>query len=182
MEVVESIKTNKSLYDIAVNHPVEFIKYSKGIERVHLYLSTVKREWKTTIIVLWGESGTGKSILAQNIAEQQGIPFMKPDGKWWDGYRGEEVVIIDDYNGHAIEYREMLRIMDRYPHKVEIKGGFIEFLAKIIIVTSNFHPNKWYENVWGIMGMEKPFQRRLSLVLELKNPVLGSLVEQLFHE
>ena len=45
-------------------------------------------------------------------------------------------VIIDDFYGW-IKYDELLKICDRYPHKVPIKGGYEEFTSKHIFITSN---------------------------------------------
>lgn len=38
----------------------------------------------------------------------------------------------------------MLKIMDRYPYKVQIKGGFEEFTTKYIWITSNVDTDKLY--------------------------------------
>lgn len=38
----------------------------------------------------------------------------------------------------------MLRILDRYPHRVEVKGGYVQFLAKRVVITSNIEVKKWY--------------------------------------
>lgn len=41
----------------------------------------------------WGPPGTGKSSYAFN---NHTTHYLKANNKWWDGYNGEEVVIIDD--------------------------------------------------------------------------------------
>jgi len=35
--------------------------------------------------------------------------------------------------------------LDRYPFKVEIKGGSLHFRAKYIYITSNQDPTEWYD-------------------------------------
>lgn len=39
---------------------------------------------------------------------------------------------------------ELLRVCDRYPCKVPVKGAFVEFVAKNIYITSNWHVWEWY--------------------------------------
>ncbi|KAL0152209.1 hypothetical protein M9458_051932 [Cirrhinus mrigala] len=56
------------------------------------------------------------------------------DYAWWDGYDGQDNVIIDDFYGW-IAYDELLRVCDRYPCKVPVKGAFVEFVAKWEFVT-----------------------------------------------
>jgi len=95
--------------------------------------------------VFFGESGAGKSYSARLLAGES--VFYKQRGKWWCGYAQEETVIIDDFYGW-IEYDELLRLADSYPHRVEVKGSSTEFLAKRIIVTSNTSWTGWYKGEW----------------------------------
>ena len=54
-------------------------------------------------------------------------------------------MVIDDFYGW-IRLDEMLRILDRYPHRVEVKGGMVQFLAEKIYITSNVEPKDWYKD------------------------------------
>ena len=51
--------------------------------------------------------------------------------------------MIDDFYGW-IKYDELLKICDRYPYKVQVKGGFEEFKAKYIWITSNCDTDQLY--------------------------------------
>ena len=103
--------------------------------------STV-RDYKTHCAVFIGPTGVGKSRLAAERCRSEPT-YYKPRGKWWDGYSGQSNVIIDDFYGW-IEFDEMLRILDRYPHRVPVKGGFTQFLAKSVYITSNKPVTQWY--------------------------------------
>lgn len=94
-----------------------------------------------------------------------GSIYYKPHGKWWQRYDGEHTVIMDDFYGW-VPYDEMLRIMDRYPHKVETKGGYKEFLSKQLIITSNLHPCEWYNTKWYNHRKQEAFERRIDLMYE----------------
>lgn len=84
----------------------------------------------------------GKSKRAAELCGSEST-YYKPRGQWWDGYWRHDNVIIDDFYGW-IRLDEMLRILDRYPHRVEVKGGYVQFLAKRVVITSNIEVKKWY--------------------------------------
>lgn len=150
--VCEELKSGTPLRTIALNEPETFVRHHRGLQRFTEILgeSTV-RDWKTEVIVYIGETGTGKS---RKCAELCGSTptYYKPRGKWWDGYTGQPNVIIDDFYGW-IKYDELLRITDRYPHRVPVKFGYQQFLAKTIYITSNKPMQEWY--TFDISALER---------------------------
>ncbi|ADD62453.1 replication-association protein [Cyclovirus PK5034] len=131
---------------IAEKHPVEFIKYYKGIsEYLRLLAPIAPRKFKTYVYYYWGPPGSGKSRRALEEAESLDPDsiYYKPRGLWWDGYRQQQSVIIDDFYGW-IKYDELLKITDRYPYKVQVKGGFEEFTSTRIWFTSNVDTDRLY--------------------------------------
>lgn len=110
-------------------------------------LAIVKR-----IHVFWGRTGMGKSRLAWEQAGFGAYP-KDPRSKFWDGYRGQENVVIDEVICCLFQFRgdidiaHILRWFDRYPVIVEVKGTSTCLAAKTIWVTSNLHPRAWYPNL-----------------------------------
>lgn len=98
---------------------------------------------KKEVIWLWGETGTGKTKSAMEMA---GEDYWISSGtlKWWDGYCGQKAVIIDDFRGDMCPLHTLLRILDRYPYRVETKGGSQWLRAKKIIITSCASPEQAY--------------------------------------
>lgn len=98
-----------------------------------------------TITVFWGPTGVGKSRRAW---EQGGIDAYPkcPLSKFWDGYRGQKCVVIDEFRG-GINISHILRWFDRYPVLVDIKGSSTVLQASSIFVTSNLHPKDWYPDL-----------------------------------
>jgi len=94
------------------------------------------------VSVYWGPSGTGKSHMAWDQAGPDAFP-KDPNSKFWDGYNGQENVVIDEFRG-MISISHMLRWLDKYPVTVEIKGSAVVLRAKRIWVTSNLSPELWY--------------------------------------
>lgn len=88
-------------------------------------------------------TGTGKS---RKAFEQYPQAYYKmPTTKWWDGYDRHEVVVVDDYRTNMCTFGELLRLFDRYPLLVELKGGTVNFLAKTIVITTPKSPRETWE-------------------------------------
>jgi len=119
--------------EIAAKYPKFMHEYKSAI--------TVRRTWKTHVHVLIGETGTGKT---KAVYEVQPLVWPKPPGSWYDGYDGEESVLIDDFDGKDIEFRFTLQLLDRYPLRVPIKGSFVEWVPKKLFITTNVEVNDWY--------------------------------------
>lgn len=95
-----------------------------------------------TVRCYWGRTGVGKSRRAWSEATLHAYP-KDPRSKFWDGYRDQENVVIDEFRGD-IDISHILRWFDRYPCIVEVKGSSVCLKAKLIIITSNLHPKFWY--------------------------------------
>lgn len=111
----------------------------------YLQYNEPKRTWKPTVIWLHGATGTGKSRMANTMYPDA---YTKADAsKWWDGYDGQEAVIMDDYRDNWMSFNELLTLIDRYERRVEFKGGSRQFLATTIVITCHVHPKDLYQNV-----------------------------------
>lgn len=162
MEALQTlIREGANEMDIFNEQPGNFIRYHRGIDRArNLFIE--KRNWEMDVRIYWGKPGTGKTRAVYEEFEIDQI-YEKMPGKWWDGYNGEKVVLIDDFdpnNCFDIVFDFYLKLLDRYPMRIEYKGGSTQFRSKIIIFTSNFNPIGWFT--------EKPnksaFDRRISEV------------------
>ncbi|UOK21040.1 replication associated protein [Chifec virus UA13_115] len=88
---------------------------------------------------LCGPPRTGKDYAITSIFK--GNLYTKMMNKWWDGYEGEENVLIADLDDfHAKFMGHFLKIWcDRYPFIAEVKGGSMKIRPKRIFCTSNFN-------------------------------------------
>ena len=98
-----------------------------------------------TVVVFWGTTGSGKSRTAWDEAGFEAYP-KDPRSKWWDGYQGQDHVVIDEFRG-GIDIAHVLRWFDRYPVLVETKGGATALRSTKIWITSNLHPRDWYPDL-----------------------------------
>lgn len=162
-EVKRKLDEGASMETIANEHFTQWVRYRESFEAYKRLrpLDARNGSWKTELIVLCGPSGTGKSRLAAELAGGDAYYFNAAGGKWWDGYSGQRVVVMDDFVG-TIPFTELLRLADRYPHQVEVKGGTRIFSSKAIIITSNKTPNEWYDNTKNHM---QALYRRIDLYM-----------------
>lgn len=99
-----------------------------------------------TVIWLWGSTGTGKSRLAHKLSSD---PYVHSGTTFWNGYDGQTDVIFDDFDLEMFGYRNLLRILDRYKYMVNVKGSYVPFRAKQIIITCEFPPaSLWNGNTF----------------------------------
>jgi len=97
--------------------------------------NTVRGEW------IYGPPGTGKSHQART---QYPEAYIKAQNKWWCGYAGEEVVILDDLDTNVLGH--YLKIWaDKWKCYGEVKGGKVALKHTKFIITSNYHPDKLWE-------------------------------------
>lgn len=142
-EVKNAIDEGKNENDIIEEFPNTYIKYSTGIRRVFENKEMEKkRNWKTNVTVYYGKTGTGKSYWANEYFPEA---YWKDNTIWWNGYNGHDSIIIDDFRG-SFDWDYLLTLLDRYPKLIQTKGGYKQFLARNIVITSSKHPSKWYEN------------------------------------
>jgi len=113
----------------------------KKIAVEHMEPVAVERE----VIVFWGRTGTGKSRRAWAEAGLGAYP-KDPRSKFWDGYRNQAHVVLDEFRG-GIDISHVLRWFDRYPVIVEVKGSSVVLSAKKIWITSNISPENWYPDL-----------------------------------
>lgn len=103
------------------------------------------------VYVFWGDPGTGKT---RSVYESEGydrvftLNTSSSGAVWFDGYGGEPVLLIDDFRGW-IKFNEFLKILDKYPLRLPIKGSFDYAAWTRVYVTSNHDPEDWYRSESG---------------------------------
>lgn len=107
---------------------------------------------------IWGKTGTGKTTQARTNYPDH---FLKGKNKWWDGYTGQETVILEDLGKTDSWMGDRLKEWaDKWPFEAEFKGGVIRIRPKRIVVTSNYHPM----DIWEDKNILDPLERRFNIV------------------
>jgi len=96
-------------------------------------------------IWIYGPPHTGKSHYVHNKVPKPEL-FLKAQNKWWDGYTGEENVLIDDFDKKGECLSHYLKIWsDKWACTGEIKGASIPLNYKTLYITSNYHPREIFD-------------------------------------
>jgi len=131
----------KSMKEIVLE--VNSFQAIRCAELVKKYVET-QRNFKTYVYWFYGPTGGGKSRCAQEMFPE--AYWCMSTGKWWEGYDGQEVVVINDYRKDFCKFHELLNLLDRYPMRVECKGGSRQFTSKTIVITTPKDPVTTWEN------------------------------------
>lgn len=87
-------------------------------------------------IWIYGETGCGKTTSART---EYGTYFSKTCNRWWDGYQGEDCVIIDDMDPNHNKLAYHLKLWtDKWSFTAEVKGGTRSLRPPIVIITSQY--------------------------------------------
>lgn len=145
---------------------LQAIRYAEKL----LTYNEPQRNWKPSVTWIWGKTGAGKSRLGHELC---GTDYYSKDGeKWWDGYDAHENIILDDFRAGNMKLNYLLKVLDRYPMRVEVKGGYRQLLAKKIIITSIHSPDSCYNT--EIDKLKEPIQqliRRLDKIILITDDV-----------
>lgn len=168
--VANMIKEGKKVKDVAMAYPEVYIKFHRGIQALrNIILSDNKRVDKPEVIVYYGRTGTGKSFSAfRDTDSNDRYVWGGEQGQWFDGYDGEKHVILEEFRGQ-LPFSMLLRLLDKYEMRVQVKGGFVNFVATKIIITSPEHPKKWYSSLSSNDGKLDQLIRRIDKIFFLSN-------------
>lgn len=128
---IEILKKNQQMSMVLENvHNYQACKHAE------LYLKY--KETKTIrpglkVINIWGASGTGKT---RHVYDKHPEVYRPVSYKWWDGYDGHKVVLLDDIRKDFCKFHQLLNLLDIYPVRVEHKGGSRQLQATTIYITS----------------------------------------------
>lgn len=128
--------------EIIEKHPECYVKYHRVIDRVK-YLNEIDRNWKTEVIVYWGDPGSGKT--RRVFEECPDVHPIKYTNGFIIGYNNEKNVLFDDFDSQTMPRELFLTLTDRYKCVVNIKGGEKKWNPQRIYITSNTDPQFWFD-------------------------------------
>jgi hypothetical protein len=141
VEIYERLRRNgDNVVEVADDYPGQFLRYGRAFRDAASFFKP--RPMERYGILLWGDTGTGKSRNAANIAGPQA--YYKDDSQWWEGYARERFVIWDDFDWEEQRLKRFLKIFDHHPTRVPVKGTSATISSEIFIVTSNETIDEWW--------------------------------------
>ena len=136
---------------IEQNFPRIFFVYKHNIERIRdgakteYNLDLDNKGLRDHFLWLWGPTGSGKSHSARTIAKKidpDHEPYLKDWNKWWNGYKGQKVTIIDEASPERLEHLIdfLKKWADKWTFTAEVKGSSYNAIRpEYIIITSNYN-------------------------------------------
>lgn len=142
---------NKQILELGLQRAIEegivslqaATRVGAGIEAYRLITSSERKV--PEVLWFYGSTGTGKTRKARAIGGND-YWISGQDLRWFDGYTGQKVAILDDIRTNSCPFNFLLRLLDRYTLRAPIKGGFTNWNPEIIIVTCPVHPRQLYVN------------------------------------
>lgn len=113
------------------------IKHYRTLQKIAMdHMTALPSRDECTGMWIHGPSGTGKSTLARSFSDNY---YLKACNKWWDGYQGEDYVIIEDIGPeHACLGHHLKLWCDKWDFIAECKGSSIRIRPPHIIITSQY--------------------------------------------
>lgn len=141
--LVQLTVDQSTVKEMIMNGHIKNNQQLRFAENLRKYLEPT-RNTKPHVTWIFGDSGTGKTKSVFDSCEDEPYVAMSTI-KWWDGYDQHKNVLIDDFRRDFCKYHELLTLLDRYPYRVEIKGGTRQLLAENMFITSCYSPWQIYE-------------------------------------
>lgn len=132
---------NLPIQTIVKEHPDYFVRYHTGLEKLNLYRQQA-RTHKPEVTWIWGPTGVGKTRYV--VDKEVDLWISGKSLKWWLGYENQTATLFDDFRADFCTFHELLRILDRYPYMVEVKGGQRQLNSVRMYITSCYHPEMVY--------------------------------------
>lgn len=129
-------------------HTSNFLRYGPMVQRARL-AATKRVRRDVRLIICCGETGAGKSHFAWNYADgdfDQVYRLFSKKPLWFDGYRGEPVLFIDEWEGEPNE-EDLKIITDCWPYMGPVKGGSVLASWTTVIIATN-HTRADLEAIW----------------------------------
>lgn len=136
-------------WDVANLFPHLAIRYSTAIKKA---ISDARYEHFIDVVIdkcvhlFTGDAGSGKDTWVRNKYGARNVYELVRDDQgayWWDGYTGQDVLLISDFDGKIPRDRLLALLSDRIM-RVNVKGSTEWFTGTKVYITSNSNPESWY--------------------------------------
>ncbi len=155
----DAITSGKSEQYIFENHTTQYLRCQRSIRRA-MNFYTRQRTVETQLTVLIGPTRVGKTTLIQTLYPNA---YWKDHTKWWDGYEGNTIIVLDEFHGSIPVATMKVLTGCSTPTRVETKGGYVPFVGSKMIIIANVGIDRW----WNWDNIRSPKEAILERITEL---------------
>lgn len=122
------------------------------------------------VIYMVGDSGSGKTTYAKEIAKQKGYSYFvsSASNDILDSYSGQDCLILDDLRPSCLSLSDLLKLLDNHTSSTAKSRYYNKILeCKLIIITTVINIEDFFKNVF--QEQDEPLtqlKRRCSTYLE----------------
>jgi len=134
------------------------------LENLNLKLEkkSQQRRLDLKVSTIIGKPGLGKTryVMDKHGDEKVYKIEFKDNSIWFDGYTGQDVLLIDEYEGQ-LNYTQLLNLLDIYKLRLPVKGGFTFANWTHVYITSNIPITQWYNR--NLDALERRIHENIDL-------------------
>lgn len=173
-EAVVGGATDRDLW-LDPEHFTTMLRYGRSLPNFRAAV-VPRRDFVTIPIVIYGPPGTGKSEFARKLAgflnwnynQEFGTSHnvytlqFKNTGLWADDYQFQHVVLIEEMTGQRMLPIQWNMMMDGDDFMIPGHGNMgVPFVARVVVVTTNYHPAFWWPKAKGGLTVVSATMRRI---------------------
>lgn len=167
-DAIKSGISNDELNDDFAKQCCKFPKYIEftRFAALEANVKPLPRGGKKCLYWLWSKA---PDMHKTTYVENKGA-YRKTCTKWWNGYRNEPIVLLDDPEPRANRrlWGLLKQWCNEHPFQVEYKGGVTTIRPEVFYVTCNKHPSDYFHvEDWD----EDVFYARVRKVVEIFTPL-----------
>ncbi len=164
-------KSGADMKELFEKCPKQAYKYQQGIAKARSLIKPKRpADFEPDVRLYIGPPGCGKTRLAtEEFPDGYSTPI--DNAIWFDGYDGHSMGLVDDFSGEYV-LTKFLRLIDLwYVSQVAVKGSYVWWCPKTVIITTTEAPQGWYRDTHEHEKRRKQYlalRRRFTLVKRWK--------------
>ena len=155
VDIMQMIQSGASDEEIKDSYPSQFFLYQRNIENLremalNMKYSEFLNKYREGVQVyyVYGKTRTGKSRYVYekhgfaNVYKNQGYQ----DGKWFDGYRGQDVLMLDEYRS-SFDFGMLLQYTDGQPVGIQCRFKNKAACYMTVYIVSNIALSEQHKHI-----------------------------------